>query len=156
MESQFYEVIITQAIDCHVEYVLNDIVNDNDGSLGSLTGLWSIYNCRELGRHELLPDGAANTLGWSGTAQHLAAQCLVPCRCTRLWEVVTDPNSALGCPVCCSACAALLAKGCAKAGGMGLCSACNLLARKQHRTGHWFCCLCSELFLSGFMCLIHL
>lgn len=39
MESQFYEVIITQAIDCHVEYVLNDILNDNDGSLGSWTGL---------------------------------------------------------------------------------------------------------------------
>lgn len=28
-----------QEIDCHVEYVLNDILNDNDGSLGSLTGL---------------------------------------------------------------------------------------------------------------------
>ena len=63
MESRFYEVIITQAIDCHVEYVLNDILNDNDGSLGSLTDLRSIYNCTETGVQELLPDGTGNTGG---------------------------------------------------------------------------------------------
>lgn len=61
MESQFYEVIITQAIDCHVEYVLNDILN-NDGSLGSLTGPWSIYNGTETGMREQLPGGTANAL----------------------------------------------------------------------------------------------
>lgn len=62
---------------------------------------------------------------WDGVTQlstlQWVAQCLVPCGCTRLWAVVTDPNSALGCPACCNARAALLAKGCAKAGGMGLC-----------------------------------
>lgn len=73
MESQFYEVIITQAIDCHVEYVLNDILNDNDGSFGSLTGLWSICYCTETGVQELLPSGTGNTRGLSGRTQHRAA-----------------------------------------------------------------------------------
>lgn len=65
-----------QEIDCHVEYVLNDILNDNDGSLGSLTGLWSIYNCTETGAQELLPDGTDTTRGWSGKSQHGAG---TPC-----------------------------------------------------------------------------
>lgn len=115
MESQFYEVIITQAIECHVEYVLNDIVNDNDGSLGSLTGLWSIYNCRESGRHELLPDGTANTLGWSDTAQHLAVSCTV---LGALWVYKTVSGGHR--PKFCSGLPSVLQCSCCTA-GKGLC-----------------------------------